>query len=255
MKSCAVASNQEWENNRLPDANPWMLPNITDYIEWQNDAIQRFAATVKASAHPENDLGAIKEAISEHAKPLSLQRLWSLSYIFAEDLYKAGNLITTWGEEHRLYVEAVAGTFFERFAETGYVLRYFVNNGFEQTDWGMQRPLYLLPQLFHAAGLVYICPEKYSRSLMEGMGIPNSDFLKEYERFRDEGHDLAKELIHACNKRRKSYVVLDLGDDPESLFNETRADAETKVVAVFRNEPPVAGSKISVTLPKAIGVA
>jgi hypothetical protein len=231
-----------------------MLPNITDYIDWRNDAIQHFADMVKVSPRPENDLRAIREAVSEHARVLSLQRLWTVSHIFADSLYKEGNRLPMWGEEHRLYVEAAAGTFFERFSETGYVLRYFINNGFEQTDWGMQRPLYLLPRLFRAAGLVYICPEEYGLSFMEGVGIAASDFLKEYQRFENEGRDLAKELIRASNKRRKSYVVLEIGDDL-NLLDEMRSDAETKVVTIFRNEPPVLDSKISVTLPQPVGLA
>jgi hypothetical protein len=245
---------KDGRTHRLSDANPWMLPNITDYIDWRNDAIQRFADMVKASSHPESDLKAISDAVSEHMRVLSLQRLWTVSYIFADDLYKAGARLPEWAEEHRQYVEGSAGTFFEKFHETGYVLRYFINNGFEQTDWGMQRPLYLLPALFCAAGLVYICPEKYGLSFMEGMGIPSSDFLKEYERFRYEGRDLGKELIRACNKRRKSYVVLEVGDEL-NLFDEMRSDAETKVITIFRNEPPVLNSKISVTLPKTAELA
>lgn len=233
----------------MSDANHWMLPNIFDYLDSRNDAVQRFAAMVKASPDPESNLKAIREAVSEHTRVLPLERLWTVSYVIADDLYKAGNSLPVWAEEHRLYVEAAAGTFFERFSETGYVLRYFINNGFEQTDWGMQRPLYLLPRLFLAAGLVYICSEKYALSLMEGVGIPSSDFLKEYERFRYEGRDLAKELIRACNKRRKSYVVLEIGDEL-NLLDEMRSDAETKVITIFRNEPPVLNSKISVTFPK-----
>jgi hypothetical protein len=245
---------KDGRTHRLSDANSWMLPNITDYIDWRNDAIQGFADMVKASPHPENDLRAIREAVSEHARVLSLQRLWTVSHIFADNIYKAGNCLASWGEEHRLYVEAAAGTFFERFSETGYVLRYFINNRFEQTDWGMQRPLYLLPRLFRAAGLVYICPEKYGLSLMEGVGIPGTDFLKEYERFSDEGRDLANELVRACNKRRKSYVVLEIGDDLD-LFDAVRSDAETKVITIFRNEPPVLNSEVSVTLPRTVGLA
>jgi hypothetical protein len=238
----------------LPDANSWMFPNIFDYLDSRNDAVQRFADMVKASPDPETDLNAIRKSVSEHTRALTLERLWTVSYVIADDLYKAGDRLPVWAEEHRQYVEASAGTFFEKFHETGYVLRYFINNGFEQTDWGMQRPLYLLPALFRAAGLVYICPEKYGLSLMEGVGIPGSDFLKEYQRFENEGRDLAKELIRASNKRRKSYVVLEIGDEL-NLLDEMRSDAETKVITVLRNEPPVLNSKISVTLPHTVALA
>jgi hypothetical protein len=231
-----------------------MLPNITDYLDSRNDAVQRFADMVKASPHPESDLMAIRDAVCEHTRVLSLQRLWTVSYIFADDLYKAGDRLPVWAEELRQYVEASAGTFFERFHETGYVLRYFINNGFEQTDWGMRRPLYLLPALFRAAGLVYICPETLALSFMEDRGTPNSDFLKEYWRYKDESRDVAKKAIGHFSKVRNSYVVLELGDDPD-LFHEMKADAETKVVTIFRSEPPILNSNVSITLPRTVGLA
>lgn len=233
----------------MSDTNPWMLPKLSDYLNPETDAVQRFADKVKISPHPERDLKEIREAVSEHTKILPLKWLWTMSYLIADDLYKTGNRLPLWAEEHRQYVNATAATFFEMFHEKGYVLRYGVNNGFEQTDVGMQRPLYLLPALFRAAGLVYICPEEVGLSLMESDGIPGSNFLKEYGRYKDESRDMAKKLISKCNEVRKSYVVLDLGDDPD-LFHETRADTETKMVTIFRSEPPVVNSNVSVSLPK-----
>jgi hypothetical protein len=245
---------QESEHKHIAVANQWMLPNIFDYLDSRNDAVQRFAAMVKASPNPESDLSAIREAVSEHTRVLPLERLWTVSYVIADDLYKAGDRLPVWDEEHRQYVEASAATFFEGFHEKGYVLRYFINNGFEQTDWGMQRPLYLLPQLFRAAGLAYICPETLALSLMEARGTPSSDFLKEYWRYKDESRDVAKQAIRHYGKLRNSYVVLELGDDSD-LLDEISADAETNAVTVFRSEPPVANSKISFTFPKTAELA
>jgi hypothetical protein len=234
--------------------NPWMLPKISDYTNPQTDAVQRFADKVEISLHPERDLKEIREAVSEHTRVLPLKWLLTASYVIADDLYKTGNRLSLWAEQHRQYVRASAGTFFQRFQEKGYVLRYGINNSFEQTDFGMQRPLHLLPALFAAAGLVYVCPETLSLDLMKHDGIPSSEFLKTYGQYEVESRHLCSNLLKKCNAMRKSYVVLELGDSQE-LLSEISADSETSVVKLLRNEPPVADTHVSVTLPKTVGLA
>jgi len=234
--------------------NPWILPKISDYTNPQTDAVQRFADKVEISPHPERDLKEIREAVSEHTRVLQLKWLLTASYVIADDLYKTGNRLSLWAEQHRQYIHASAGTFFQRFQEKGYVLRYGINNSFEQTDFGMQRPLHLLPALFAAAGLVFVCPETLSLDLMKHDGIPSSEFLKTYGRYEAESRHVCSNLLKKCNAMRKSYVVLELGDSQE-LLSEISADSETGVVKLLRNEPPVADTHVSVTLPKTVGLA
>ena len=238
----------------MSNINPWMLPKISDYLDSQTDAVQRFADKVEISPHPERDLKEIREAVSEHTRVLPLKWLLTWSYVMADDLYKTGNRLPLFAEQHRQYIDASAGTFFQRFHEKGYVLRYAINNSFEQTDFGMQRPLYLLPALFAAAGLVYVCPETLSLDLMKHDGIPSGEFLKTYGRYEAESRDVCSTLLKECNAMRKSYVLLELGDSQE-LLSEISADSETNVVKLFRNEPPVAHTHVSVTLPKTVGLA
>jgi hypothetical protein len=230
-----------------------MLPKITDYLNPLTDAVQRFAAKVEISPHPERDLKEIREAVSEHTRVLSLKWLLTTSCIIADDLYKTGNSLSLWAEQHRQYIHASAGTFFQQFQEKGYVLRYGINNSFEQTDLGLQRPLYLLPALFAAAGLVYVCPETLSLDLMKHDGIPSTEFLKTYGRYETESRDVCSTLLKKCNAMRKSYVVLELGDS-QDLLGEISADSDANVVKLLRNEPPVADTHVSVSLPKAVGL-
>ena len=42
------------EEKRLSNINPWMLPKISDYLDSQTDAVQRFADKVEISPHPVN---------------------------------------------------------------------------------------------------------------------------------------------------------------------------------------------------------
>jgi hypothetical protein len=235
----------------MADPNPWMLPKISDYLNPQTDAVQRFADKLEISPNPERDLKEIREAVSEHTKVLPLKWLLTASWLIADDLYKTGNSLSLWAEQHGQYIQASAGTFFQRFQEKGFVLRYGINNSFEQTDFGMQRPLHLLPALFAAAGLVYVCPETLSLDLMKHDGIPSSQFLKTYGRYETESRHVALDLLKKCNQMRKSYIVLELSDHKE-LLSEISADSdsETNAVTVFRSEPPIAGSNVSVKLPE-----
>ncbi len=242
------------ERTPLSDANPWMLPKITDYFDTQTDAVQKYLDKLEISHQVESDFTEIREAVSEHMRVLPLKWLLTVSYVVADDLYKTGNALRLWTQRHSQYIEASAGTFFQRFQEKGYVLRYGINNSFEQTDFGLQRPLYLLPALFAASGLVYVCPETVGVELMKHDGVPSSQFVKKYRQYEAESPHVARSLVQKCNEMRKSYVVLELGDK-QDLLSEISADAETKVVTVFRSEPPIAGSNISVTLPKTVGLA
>ena len=237
----------------MSDSNPWMLRKISDYFDPLTDAVQRFSDKLESSPDPDRDLNEIREAVSEHTKVLPLKWLLNASWLIADDLYRTGNSLPLWGKHQSQYIEAGAGTFFQQFEEKGFVLRYGINNAFEQTDFGMQRPLYLLPSLFSAAGLVYVCPETLGLGLMKHDGVPSSDFLKSYKLFEVESRDVALILLKRCKENRRSCVVLELGDGQE-LLSEISADSETNIVTAFRHEAPVAGSNVSVTLPKTAGL-
>ena len=236
----------------VPNDKSWMLPKVTDYFDSQTDAIQRFVDKLKNSRDVERDVSAIREAVSEHMRVLPPQWVFSAAVAIVDDLYKTGNSLPLWDEHHGKYIEASAGSFFQLFRDKGFVLRYGINNGFEQTDSGMQRPLYLLPALFAAAGLVYICPQAVGLLTMEHDGIPGSDFLTNYGRYEAESRHMALMLLGKCKKSRRSFVVLELGDDDALLKDFRSAALKENVVTVFRCEPPIAGSKIDVRFPKGV---
>ena len=225
---------------------------VTDYFDSQTDAVQRFADKLRNSHNVEREVNAIREAVSEHMRVLPPKWAFSAAVAIVDDLYKTGNSLPLWDEHHGQYIEASAGTFFQLFGDKGFVLRYGINNGFEQTDSGMQRPLYLLPALFAAAGLVYICPQALSLLAMEHDKIPSSGFLTNYGRYEAESRDMALMLLGKCKKARKSYVLLELGDDGALLKDFRSSALKENVITVFRCEPPIAGSKIDVRFPKGV---
>jgi hypothetical protein len=182
-------------------------------------------------------------------KLLSTEWLLKYAFVIAEDLYKQGNTISVFTEQHEHYVKATAGVFFERFREDGYVLSYTIDNSFEETALGMQRPLYLFRRLFEAAGFVYICPATISLGLMKEAGIPASKFLDNYRPYEAEGRHVATLCIKGCKERRKSYVALEIEANKEFLL-ESWETFDTSAVKIYRHDAPIKGSKAMVDWPK-----
>ena len=236
------------EDRNIDVISSWTLPNVIDYCDSRTNAIQKFADRLEFSTHREADIAELRRAVSEHTRVLSRDLLLDVSWIMADDLYKAGDCLPRWTVHHREYVHASAGVFFQRFHREGFVLRYGIDLTYEQTNFGMQRPLYLLPELFAAAGLIYVCPEELSLCLMGNDGVGSAEFLKSYARYRTESRHAARELLRKCNDLGRSYVVLEIGDDRD-LLQEIWSEPRTNVISVLRDEAPATGSKVKVSGP------
>jgi len=48
-------------------------------------------------------------------------------------------------------------------------------------------------------------------------------------------------IVKGCNQKRKSYVLLELGNN-QKLLSKILAGSKTNAVTVFRSEPPIAGT-------------
>ncbi|HEV2325014.1 MAG TPA: hypothetical protein VGS10_13775 [Terracidiphilus sp.] len=139
----------------------WFLPEITDYWDWTQGSLERFSLEIMM-ADPGSRaamLGAIREAITEHVRVLPDRVLLDVLWVAADNLYKAGSHAAVGGGAIEMYLEASAGTMYSQAALRNCTLHYLVDNVFEQTEYGMKRPLELFEDWFRAAGLVYICPQ------------------------------------------------------------------------------------------------
>jgi hypothetical protein len=235
--------------------SPWFLPKITDYWDWTRDSIEKYSLEIMAAA-PETQqlqLDAIRAAITEHVKVLLPERtLLDVLMIVVDDLYKSGNKAKISGSAFERYLEASAGTLFALAAQRKCTLHYLVDNNFEQTSQGMERPLGFYESWFRAAGLVYVCPQAIALELMNHDGHDLTKYFEMLPQYIDEAKFVAKELIHKCHANFRHYIFLNADSSPE-LFQFTDSLSVSGlpgIITVIRTEAPVAGSHCEVHYPK-----
>src|SRR6266705_6642089 len=133
----------------------WFLPKITDYWDWTRNSLEKYAMEI-TMASPEvraKSLHAIRKAIGEHVRVLPEQTLLDVLWIVADDLFKAGNSMSGASGAIENYLEASAGTLFALAQQRNRILHYLVDNIYEQTEFGMRRPVELYESWFRSAGL------------------------------------------------------------------------------------------------------
>ena len=175
-----------------------------------------------------------------------------LLFIVAENLFKAGNRTPLGGSAFEIYLEASAGTLHALAKQRNCILHYLVDNIYEQTEFGMRRPLKLYEGWFRSAGLVYICPQAIAISLMDHDKQDSSQYFTLLPEYISEGIDVAYQAVEKCHAEGRHYVFLnaDSSDKPFSFECCLKTARSPGIVTAFRNEAPVVGSKISVIYPQ-----
>lgn len=232
----------------------WLLPKITDYWDWTRDSLEKYAVEIMM-ASPEvraASLSAIREAITKHVSVLPEQTLPDVLCVVADDLFKAGNRASIAGGAFDIYLEASAGTLFALAKQRNSILHYLVDNIYEQTEFGMRRPLELYGNWFRSAGLVYICPQAIAISLMDHDKQEPSQYFRLLPKYIDEGIDVAWQVVDKCHKEARHYAFLnaDNSDKPFSFESCMKFAGSPGIVTALRTEAPVAGSRISIISPK-----
>jgi hypothetical protein len=232
----------------------WLLPKITDYWDWTRDSLEKFSLEI-TMASPEvrvSSLSAIRDAITEHVRVLPERNLLDVLFIVAENLFKADNRTPLGGSAFEIYLEASAGTLYALAKQRNCILHYLVDNIYEQTEFGMRRPLKLYEGWFRSAGLVYICPQAIAISLMDHDKQDASQYFRLLPKYIGEGIDVAYQVVEKCHTEGRHYVFLnaDSSDKPFSFECCLKTAKSPGIVTAFRNEAPVVGSKISVIYPQ-----
>lgn len=240
------------EQKRLREA--WYLPKITDYWDWSADSVEKYSLEIMVAA-PEIQpliLDAIRVAITEHVKVLPEGTLLDVLWIAADDLYRSGNRAKVSGSIFEQYIEASAGTLFALAAQRKCILHYLVDNRFEQTSAGMERPLGVYSSWFRAAGLVYICPQLIARDSMSHDGRDSGSYFEILPQYIDEAKLLANRVLGKCHAGLRHYIFLNADDSPEPFnFADSLGLAGFPgIITVVRTEAPVAGSHCAVFYPK-----
>ncbi len=235
--------------------NTWILPSFVDYFDARVDVVASTAERLTGLPREEADaaLEAIGADVRAKVEALSDEDLRNVAVAVADDLYKTLNRISIWGPETDRYVRAVFGTFFDVLHGRGYLMRYVADNVYEE---GLQRPLFLYPLAYSAAGLVYVCPHENAYSLMKRDGaLDESDGelaqasmvdLSALAPWLAEGRLLAKMLIEAAADRQMHHVYLELDFEAGALDAVWNLSTPPGTIVVFRNEAPVLGSLVDV---------
>ena len=234
----------------------WMLPRITDYWDEQVQAIDRLSRVLDAVPPSQRDgqVALIRAAIARHVSALSDVDLTRAANCVADDLYKAVDRLSYWDHALETYLLASAGSFFEAVRTRGYILSYIVDNNFDD----LTRPVRWFPMWYKPTGLCYICPQliAYSLQILENGGT--ADELQQpldptrlglIPSYIEEAREIASQLIRKCRDDRRHFVFLATDSHEGCLSAALDASGHPGMIRAFRNEPPIPGSRCTVSFP------
>lgn len=228
----------------------WDLP-LVDYWDQQVGSINGNVLRLLKLSETERSAacGEIRGAVRRRAQALTDDQLLQAAVSMVDDLYKYLNDEVLMDKALFDYLEAFARTFTEAVRERGYVIHYVVENQFSGIDFLMLGPFDLFPKVFGAAGLVYVCPQRLGLELMQADGVAASDYVGAIAQYIAEARSVGDELVDTCHADGRHFVFLEADYDEGALDAALRGRGAPGVLSVFRNEPPIPGSEISVVVP------
>lgn len=245
-----LASAADLKENKM---NSWHKQYIYDYWDSKTGAIAVFSGALREPIEEEEKkkiTESISKAVEGGVSKLSDRDLMLMSVTMIDDLYKAGDAAEIWDGALEQYIAASAGTFSRAIAARGYLIHYLVDNSFENSDFGMQRPLELYPVWFRAAGFAYLCPQLFALRLMENDGISRPDYIATLPRYIREARHVTHQAIEQCHSEKRHYVYLDT-DSVDGTFDKAMAlKGSQGIITICRNGAPATESKLVVTFPE-----
>lgn len=232
--------------------DPWSKPYIFDYWDSRTGAIAVFSGALRepiGNEQRERIARSISAAVEDGVNKLSDKDLLLMAVTMVDDVYKAADCTELWDTALEKYLRASAGAFAQALAKRGYQIHYLVDNTFENTESGMQRPLELYPMWFNAAGFVYMCPQHVALMLMQKDGISRSEYLNALSKYIAEARAVSDGLVEQCHLAKKHLVYLDT-DSVAGGFDRAAALQDSPgIITIYRDSAPASGSKVTVTLP------
>lgn len=232
--------------------NDWIPGTITAYWEHRTGAIHAHSEKLAGlgKADREAALLAIEGGVRRHVDALDDNELHRAALCMIEDLYKSVSTDFIMRQPLLDYLEASAGMLCRLLHVRGYVIHYVVDNTFPSDAAGMQGPLVAFPEIFGAAGFVYICPQHAAVAVMERDGVVRQRRLAEMPIYIGEGRSVADMVLGQCHENGDHYFFLDTDSSPGSFTAPLAAAKNPGVINIFREESPVEGSKVKVIYPK-----
>jgi len=204
----------------------FFLNKIVDY--WDGDSISQWSSILSEMSEDElsNAKEGLKNAVIEHTKPLSDELLKRVAYIMVDDLYKSANAIGVWNDYVCDYLDSTASVFLRELSNRGFSVHYLVDNVFDD----MERPLTLFHAWYAACGIVYQCPQLFSKQNRVSLA---------------DARQMCQGVLKA-NNGRFHYILLDTDSEDDSFDVPVEQLNNSKIITVIRTEAAEPHSKVMV---------
>ncbi len=226
--------------------NDWTFSTLAEVWEYRNGAIVAGGEKLDALPEPERQrsLAELTARVRAQVAQCDDGALATVAFWMVEDLYKSFFRAFVWTPGVHDYIAATAPVVVDELSRRGFTVNYVVDA--TQPDENLAVMLEYLPGVFQAAGLAVIGPQLAAvEFLKREEGHPPAN-MAAIQRYRDEGHALANELIVQWHQQRRSSVYLNLDRDDDlpglALDAALSRDGAPGMIIVFRELPPAEGS-------------
>lgn len=226
--------------------NDWTFSTLAEVWEYRNGAIVAGGEKLDALPEPERQrsLAELTARVRAQMAQCDDGALATVAFWMVEDLYKSFFRAFVWTPGVHDYIAATAPVVVDELSRRGFTVNYVVDA--TQPDENLAVMLEYLPGVFQAAGLAVIGPQLAAvEFLKREEGHPPAN-MAAIQRYRDEGHALANELIVQWHQQRRSSVYLNLDRDDDlpglALDAALSRDGAPGMIIVFRELPPAEGS-------------
>ena len=234
--------------------NDWTFSTLAEVWEYRTGAIVAGGEKLDALPEPERQrsLAELTERVRAQVAQCDDGALATVAFWMVEDLYKSFFRAFVWTPGVHDYIAATAPVVVDELSRRGFTVNYVVDA--TQPDENLAVMLEYLPGVFQAAGLAVIGPQLAAvEFLKREEGHPPAN-MAAIQRYRDEGHALANELIVQWHQQRRSSVYLNLDRDDElpglALDAALSRDGFPGMIIVFRELPPAEGSVAEFSPPE-----
>lgn len=238
------------------DAAEWAFPTLAYVWECRDRTIVSGGEYLDSldEADRERSLTALRDRVRTLAGQLDDSWLVLTSFWMVEDIYASFFREFRWTPGVHDYIAATAQPVVREMKRRGFVLHYVVDATEGESD--LPQLLTYLPGVFRAAGFGAIGPQVVAAHLVEeAQGRPPVD-IAAIQRFRDEGHAIADDVISRWHRDRQSsvYLNLDLDDGLSALSLDVALSqrGQPGTAVVFRDQPPADDSVAHFTPPPGV---
>lgn len=226
-------------------AATWRRHSLTEYLDVDAGApvVQAEALSILNSEDHTAALDIVGMSVADLLARLDDEALARVTVAAVDDLYRAGCTLPMWSPDVAAYVRATWAIVLGALARRGLRLQFVIDHAYPER---IGRPLELYPDLFTAAGIVYICPHFIANQLPEALEAEVT--IEGLAPFLAEGRRLAAEQARVAVEDGRHLAYLEIAAEPGSLDAVLALAHQPGTVAVLRDGPPGPGTEPQVSI-------